>query len=170
MSKLKIQTGVDNAILREISKPIKKIDKAVLKLISDMKETMVASVGVGLAAPQVGKNIRLILVILNVETDQQRMIPMINPEIIFQSVETCFGEEGCLSVPKVFQQVRRFQEIKVKFLSAENYEQMLKLSDYNARVVQHEIDHLDGILFVDRIEKTNKVIGANCAKIEKTAF
>ena len=151
MKKLKIETGTDNKILREISKPVKKIDKQLLKFIKEMEFTLDNSNAVGLAAPQVGENIRVLIAKFNHGTDHEVNVPMINPEIVWASEEMDIDEEGCLSIPDYFNKVVRHSEIIVKFLDVKNREQMLKLSGFNGRVVQHEIDHLDGILFVDKM-------------------
>ncbi len=153
MSKLTVQTGNDNPVLRNVSKKVEKVDKSIVKLVRDMEETMHAEKGVGLAAPQVGVNRRVILVLLNVDTAQEMILPMINPEIVLASDETEVGEEGCLSLPKIFDNVRRSKEITVQFRDVKGREQFLKLNDFNARVVQHEIDHLNGVLFTDHVEK-----------------
>lgn len=158
MAKLKIETGTENEVLREVSKPVKKVDKTVQTLIVDMEKTMEKNNGCGLAAPQVGVHSRVILVKLNQQTDQEVNIAMVNPEIVFHSEDTEVDTEGCLSVPDVFDQVRRFRDVIVKFLDKKGREQMLKLSELNARVVQHEVDHLDGVLFVDKIEKGSESV------------
>jgi peptide deformylase len=151
---MKIETGTDNPILREKAKAVRKIDKATLKLIQNMEETMEKDNGCGLAAPQVGVGQRIIVVKLNQQTDQEVNLAMVNPEIVFHSEETEVDTEGCLSVPKVFDLVRRWRDVIVKFQDKKGREQMLKLSELNARVVQHEIDHLDGVLFTDKVEQT----------------
>jgi len=151
MAKLKIETGTDNEILRQVAKPVKKVDKTILKLIQDMKETMDKSNGVGLAAPQVGQSIRVIVTKFNHDTKQEINVGMVNPQIVFRSETTEIGEEGCLSVPGQYDNVLRSKEIIVKFLDEKGREMMLKLQDLSARIVQHEIDHLDGILFIDKI-------------------
>ena len=153
MGKLKIETGTDNPILRQKAKIVRKIDKQILKLIQNMEQTMEQDNGCGLAAPQVGVGERVIIVKLNQQTDQEVNLAMINPEIVFHSEETEVDTEGCLSVPKVFDLVRRYRDLIVKFQDKKGREQMLKLSELNARVIQHEIDHLDGILFTDKLEK-----------------
>ncbi len=165
MSKLTIQTGTDNLILRQKSLPVKKVGKETLKLIKDMEETMKAENGVGIAAPQVGSNVRVVLVTFNLNTAQEQIVALINPEIIYKSREEELDEEGCLSVPKQFDQVWRSREVVVKFWDLNGKEKMLKLSGFNARVVQHEIDHLDGVLFVDRVEKV--VIGKMAKKVDQ---
>lgn len=153
MALLKVETGTDNQKLRQISQPVRKVDKNILKLIKNMEATMEKESGCGLAAPQVGELLRVVIVMLNQQTDQEVIIPMINPEIVFHSEEMEVGEEGCLSVPDYFDEVKRYKDIVVKYQDAKGREQMLKLSDLNARVVQHEIDHLNGILFVDKLVK-----------------
>lgn len=167
MSKLKVETGTANQILRQISQPVKKIDKNISKLIQNMEQTMFEDNGCGLAAPQVGVHQRIIVVLLNQQTDQEIVLPMINPEIVFHSKETNLDTEGCLSVPGVFDVVKRWDEIVIKFLDKKGREQMLKLNDLNARVVQHEIDHLDGILFVDKlVEKAEAMRAERAGKIK----
>jgi peptide deformylase len=151
MSVLPVLTGTENTVLRTVSKKIPKVNRDVLELIKKMQETVVVENGVGLAAPQVGHNVRLILVKL-----ANRFLPMINPELREFSQEQCSGEEGCLSVPGKFGMVLRAKEVLVEFLDEAGKEQRLRLKDFEARIVQHEIDHLDGVLFVDRIEKTEK--------------
>lgn len=160
MSRLKIETGTSNAVLREKSKPVKKVDKDILKLLQNMEETMHTDGGCGLAAPQVGVHKRVIIVMLNQSTDQELVLGMVNPEIVFHSEATYYDTEGCLSVPGVFDEVERYEDIVVKFLDKKGREQMLKLADLNARVVQHEIDHLDGVLFVDKIVEKAELVRA----------
>lgn len=151
MAVLKVETGTENAVLRQASKPVRKIDRNIQKLIKDMETTMEVDNGCGLAAPQVGQHVRVIMVKLNQMTDQEVNIAMINPEITYFSEEKYIDEEGCLSVPDYFDEVERAVDIIVKFQDIKSRQQMLKMSDLNARVVQHEIDHLDGILFTDKI-------------------
>lgn len=151
MAVLKVETGEQNAILREKSMPVRKIDRTIQKLVKDMEVTMEVDNGCGLAAPQVGHHVRVIMVKMNQMSDQEFNIPMINPDIIFKSDETYIDEEGCLSIPGFFDVVERAVDIVVKFQDMKGREQMLKLTDLNARVVQHEIDHLDGVLFTDRV-------------------
>jgi len=148
---LKIETGENNPVLRKKSEPLKAINKKILRLINDMGKIIKKESGAGLAAPQVGKNIRLILVLLN----NKNIIPMINPEIITHSEETEYAEEGCLSLPGKWGNVQRCKEITVRYSDEKNGERTLKLSKFNARVVQHEIDHLNGILFTDYLEEAH---------------
>ena len=156
MSKLKIQTWDDNEILRSISDPIKSHE---LRLYKSLALDMVKHIknpenwGVGLAAPQVGVNKRLIVVSLMNDYDDEnyRTIPMINPEIIENSWMKCSDKEGCLSVPWESGSVERYTWVRVNFLDIEWKKYSLKLENLAARIVQHEIDHLDGVLFTDKV-------------------
>ena len=158
MTKLKIQTGTENKILRTRSERIGKIDKKTKKLIDNMIETLLAQQGLGLAAPQVGKNIRIILARLNYETAEEMIKPLINPEILFTSKETYIAEEGCLSLPNCFKPVERFKMIRVRFDDVRGGSQILELEDLNARIIQHEVDHLNGVLFVDRVKEEDMAL------------
>lgn len=163
MSKLSIEIGADNEILRAKSSPIKRIDKSIKKLAKDMMETMVKSNGMGLAAPQVGVNKRLNIVLFNYDTDHEMMIPLVNPEIQSFSKEKNSSEEGCLSLPGIYKPVERSNHVRLKFQDLKGNTQILELDDMNARVVQHETDHLDGILFIDRVEEQAKDKQTNAA-------
>lgn len=156
MAKLKIITGEDNPILRAVSEPVKKFDDELKKLVKDMKETMIKVSGLGLAAPQVGVNLRVFVLFLDYKKKDEKVIAMINPEILEHSLDTEIAEEGCLSVPKFFADVERFRSVKVMFFDVEGIRQALDLSGLDAREVQHEYDHLDGVLFVDRVREQTK--------------
>lgn len=114
-----------------------------------MEVTVKKAKGVGLAAPQIGENIRLILVQMN----GKQFLPMVNPEISEFSLDNTYDEEGCLSIPGEFGNVWRAKEVMVSFLDEVGRPKKLRLNDFSARIVQHEIDHLNGILFVDRISE-----------------
>ena len=145
-----IQTGQKNEILRQRSKEVPSLTKKLKKLILDMFDTLKKQDGLGLAAPQVGENVRIALVRFNNGTKEEMVVTLINPEIIWKSEEMEEAEEGCLSLPDQYVQVMRYKKIKLKFTDAKGMEHILELSDLNARVVQHEIDHLDGILICDK--------------------
>ncbi len=160
---MKIEIGEDNPILRNKSLPVKGADKVFLRA---MKDTMLQYEGLGLAAPQVGINerifvMRLLRDELQNETDETTVeeshpinytiLECINPEIISMGDEMIDGEEGCLSIPKVYKDVPRAREITVKFENGKGKEQVFTLEGMNARIFQHEYDHLDGILFIDRV-------------------
>lgn len=153
MAKMSIITGKDNPILLKKSKEVSKIDKGVLKLIKDMKETLLSDDGVGLAAPQVGMNVRIIIIALQKGKKISKdfaLVSMINPRIITFSDDACVAEEGCLSLPGDFINVERAKSITVSYLNERGGEVALALSDINARIVQHEVDHLNGILITER--------------------
>ncbi len=144
--KLPITSGKDNPILRAPSKPVLKMTKKILKLLRDMEETMFAENGVGIAAPQVGVNLTMALMLI----DQKRVTAIINPKIVAHSSEKEEGEEGCLSLRGQWGKVERFTEVVIEFLTPLMEKRTLKLSGFNARIAQHETDHLNGILFIDR--------------------
>jgi len=148
---LPLQTGTENEILRAKSARVTSFDKKLKKLVADMKETMLAADGVGLAAPQIGQNIRVITILFQADKHTCRQMEMINPEIIETSCEYELGEEGCLSIPGEWGKVDRPACVTIRFQDASGREQTLQMNELNSRVVQHEIDHLDGVLFVDRI-------------------
>lgn len=151
MGLLTMVRGRDNKILRTVSKPVAKIDRKLLKFIEDMKVTMDHEKGVGLAAPQVGENIRVVICKFNHDTPHELIIPMINPVITKKSEEMVLGEEGCLSLPGLYDAIARHESLTVKYLDTKGRENVLKLSEYNARVVQHEVDHIDAHLYIDHL-------------------
>jgi peptide deformylase len=144
----------DNPVLRQRAKKLKKIEPSTQKLIDDMIETMLDAPGVGLAAPQVGVSLRVIVVEIPKDDDDSRAgtkLQLINPEILKSEGEQ-IGEEGCLSIPGYVGIVKRFEHVTVKGLNRKGKEVKIKAEGYLARVLQHEVDHLDGILFTDRLE------------------
>ncbi len=144
MSVLPIVTGADTPILRSKTKMVPKVTKEIQKLLKDMQETTVAADGLGLAAPQIGRSERVCIVQMG-----GRLTPLINPEIIRKSEEMEYAEEGCLSLPKVWVQVPRSTSILVRYLDVRGAQQERLLVKMDARVVQHEVDHLEGKLIVD---------------------
>ena len=146
---LNIETGRDNKILRKKSDVVRDITKKTVKLIKDMEQTMIQSKGVGLAAPQVGVHERIILVTLG----NKKILPMINPNIIGVSEDTAVMEEGCLSLPGVWGNVRRAKKITVQFETIKKQKLVMNFENFEAREIQHEIDHLDGILFTDYLDE-----------------
>ncbi len=149
MATLPIILGADNPILRRKTKPVLKVTKKVLKLIDDMHDTMIDAKGVGLAAPQVDSESRVCLATIN-----EKITALINPEITERSRETALDEEGCLSLPHTWVAVPRSVEITLKYLDVKGRPQERKLTHFDARVVQHEVDHLEGVLIVDYLGKT----------------
>ena len=154
---LPIQTGSENPILRKKSTAVKQFDKKLKKFAKDMVETMLKKDGVGLAAPQVGVNTRMITINFEIGEGKFRAFALFNPKILDASVECVEGEEGCLSIPGEYGKVNRFREITLEFQDENGEKRVLQLDNFNARLAQHEIDHLDGILFIDKvIGKTRK--------------
>jgi peptide deformylase len=153
MAVLGLEKGENNKILRNISKPLKKVEKKLVKFLEDMKVTMIKAEGIGLAAPQVSQNIRVVICRFNHSTPHEIIVSMINPEIIEKSDEMDEREEGCLSLPGKFVKVWRHKTLTVKFLDGKGKEHILKLKGLNARIVQHEVDHIDGMLYIDRVKE-----------------
>lgn len=144
MAPLPIVIGEKNPVLHTKTKPVKKITKTVLKLVDDMEETVALARGAGIAAPQVGSLERICLAFIG-----KKMVPLINPSITWKSEETDIAEEGCLSLPEVWLNIVRSTSIILAYESLDGKKRELKLQGFDARVVQHEVDHLDGILITD---------------------
>ncbi|HPP70462.1 MAG TPA: peptide deformylase [Pseudothermotoga sp.] len=137
-------------VLRKKAKEIEKIDEAVKSLVKELFDIMYATDGIGLAAPQIGVSLRLFVM------DDGTPRALINPVITFKSKETNVAEEGCLSVPEVFENVERSNEVSIKYFDINGDEIEERLTGYSARVAQHEYDHLDGILFIDLIPASRR--------------
>lgn len=152
MPTLPIITGQDTPILRTKTKPVLKITKELISLVADMAETMITAKGAGLAAPQVNRTERICIAMIG-----GKLTPLINPVITWKSEKIEIAEEGCLSLPDIWLMVPRSVEIIVTFLSPEGKKRELKLEHFDARVVQHEVDHLEGKLIVDYAQ--SKVAG-----------
>lgn len=149
-------------ILREKALPVEEVTPEILNLIKDMAETMYTASGVGLAASQVGVPKRIILV----DGEEDGLIVLINPMIIKSEGEVV-EEEGCLSVPDIYTQVKRSSKVTIKALNENGDPIEITKEDLIARALQHEIDHLDGILFIDRIGRMEKQILLNKLKKKK---
>ena len=152
MSRLKIITE-GNPILRNKSQEIAEITPKIKQLILDMAETMQKDEGIGLAAPQIGQNIRLIVV-----NTASGPLALINPKITWKSLRKEIEEEGCLSCPDTFGPVKRAKVIYVKALNKDNKNVSFRAQGLFARVIQHEVDHLDGILFFHRLSSFKKIL------------
>jgi len=149
MAVLEIRKAGDK-ILKEKAQPVLKIDKRVKKLLDYMAETMVNADGVGLAAPQVGVSLRIIIVDVG-----EGLIELINP--VITACEGCeLGNEGCLSIPGVFGEVERFAEVTVEGLNRFGKRVHIIATGLLGRALQHEIDHLEGILFIERAQTIHK--------------
>jgi peptide deformylase len=149
----------DNPILRKKARPIKTFDERLQTLIEDMIETMRVANGVGLAGPQINQPLRLVVVETLPDFDEEDnaingsrdLIVLVNPEIVWDSKETVEGIEGCLSIPGWIGEVARHESIRVRALDRYGKKIRLRLNNWMARIVQHEIDHLDGVLYIDRL-------------------
>lgn len=146
--KLKIHTYPDDILRKKTAKIKDPLSKEIQELIPQMFDAMHASNGLGLAAPQVGKDLRLCII----EEDGVQYV-LINPQITAQSKKTILMEEGCLSFPKQFMLIKRPEEVKVRYLDKDGKACKIKAQGLLARAFQHEIDHLDGKLIIDRVKR-----------------
>ncbi len=145
----------EHQVLRQKAKKVKRVDASTQKLIDDMFESMHAANGLGLAAPQIGVSLRVLVIELPKDKEDPgsgESIALVNPEIVKSDGEQ-FGEEGCLSIPGYVGMVRRAMKVTVKGLNRKGKEVRVKGEGLLARALQHEVDHLDGVLFTDRLEK-----------------
>jgi peptide deformylase len=156
MALLEIKNCMD-PVLRKLCLPIENIDGELVTLSENMVETTLAAPGIGLAANQIGLPWRMFVVNIGVETDKENLVTIINPEIT--AIEGSeIGEEGCLSIPDVVAEVNRSSQIEVKGYDLDGNEIRYEAQGYLARAFQHEIDHLNGILFWDNLGKMKRDI------------
>ncbi|PNU21706.1 peptide deformylase [Geothermobacter hydrogeniphilus] len=155
MALLKIVHHPD-PVLKKVAAPVTDFDAGLRRLAEDMAETMYAAPGVGLAAPQVGVSKRLIVLDCSPK-DEKQLVVAVNPKIVFGEGESC-EEEGCLSVPNYYAKVERKARVQVQYQDLEGVEQLVEVEGLWSTCFQHEIDHLDGILFVDRLSPLKKNI------------
>lgn len=153
MALLEIKKAGD-PVLKKVCEPVVKIDKRLRKLLDDMAETMYASEGVGIAAPQVGESIRAVVVDVDRKNKKSRY-DLINPVITYRE-GSAIDNEGCLSCPDLFGDVERAEKIRVEYISRFNKKKTLEADGLLARCIQHEIDHLDGQLFIDIAQNITK--------------
>jgi peptide deformylase len=142
--------------LRQVSEPIKKIDAGIRKLVEDMFETMYDAPGIGLAAIQVGTPKRVVTMDLAKKDDPKQPQVFVNPEILWSSEEKATYEEGCLSIPEFYGDVERPAQVKVKYLDLEGAPHEIEANGLFATCLQHEIDHLNGVLFIDHLSKLKR--------------
>ncbi|WP_375201708.1 peptide deformylase [Hyphococcus sp.] len=142
--------------LREVSKPVDKVDDALRALMDDMLETMYDAPGIGLAAIQVGVPKRVIVMDLAGKDEEPEPRFFVNPEILHPSEEMNLYEEGCLSVPEYFDEVERPARCRVKYLDYNGEEQILEAEGLLATCIQHEMDHLEGVLFIDYLSRLKR--------------
>ena len=142
--------------LRLKSEPVTKIDDSVKKLVTEMFEAMYAAPGIGLAAIQLGEAKRVITMDLAKKDDPKEPQVFINPEILWTSDDKNLHEEGCLSIPEYYEEVERPAEVKVKYIDLEGKPHEVHATGLLATCLQHEIDHLNGVLFIDHISKLKR--------------
>ncbi len=143
-------------ILRKICKPLEKVDDSIKKLMQEMLETMYAAPGIGLAAVQVGILKRLVVIDISKDKENREPLFFINPEILHKSKKTSVYEEGCLSLPGQFAEIERPAECTLKYVDLNGKQKELKAEGLLATCIQHEVDHLNGILFIDYLSKLKK--------------
>jgi peptide deformylase len=141
-------------VLRQPAKRVTKIDDEIRQLVKQMLQTMYSEDGIGLAAPQVGVNKQVIVIDCELDKSEIPPVVLINPVITKTGEQVCAIQEGCLSIPQVFLDVVRPEVIEVSFKDEQGRPHKLKADGLLARVIQHEIDHLNGVMFVDRVENT----------------
>ena len=154
MSKKKILIEPD-PILRKKCEPLENVDDNVRKLMNDMLETMYKAPGIGLAAIQVGILKRIVVIDIS-KKEKKTPLFLVNPEIIYKSKNTSVYEEGCLSLPGQFAEIERPAECHIKYIDYNGKEKKLETNGLLATCIQHEIDHLNGILFIDYLSKLKK--------------
>jgi len=143
-------------LLRQASKPIEQIDTEIQRLADDMLETMYDAPGIGLAAIQIGVPRRMLVIDVAREGEEKKPLVFINPEIVASSDERSVYEEGCLSIPDYYAEVERPARVTVKHLDRDGKELVTEAEGLLATCVQHEIDHLNGVLFIDHISRLKR--------------
>ena len=145
-----------NKILRQVSKPVETVNETEQKLMDDMLDTMYAAKGIGLAAIQIGIPKRIIVMDLSKDQDKNEPMYFVNPIIKNKNIQKSIYEEGCLSVPGQFAEVERPSKCEVEYLDYYGQKKVLKAEGLLATCIQHEMDHLEGILFIDHLSKLKK--------------
>jgi peptide deformylase len=169
MALLPILTAPDPR-LKQTSQPVKQVDAGVRRLMDDMLETMYQAPGIGLAAPQVGVLKRVIVLDIAREGDEPQPLRLANPEVVWVSDEDVTYSEGCLSVPEHYADVARPKACRVKYLDHENKAREIAAEGLLATCLQHEIDHLDGVLFIDHLTSLKRnIILRKLLKAKKAA-
>ena len=147
---------VPNPVLKQVSKPVPEVTDAVRTLMDDMLETMYAAPGIGLAAIQIGEPVNVIVMDLAREGEKPNPQYFVNPEILEAAEETKPYEEGCLSVPEVYEEVERPARVKLRYLDYHGQEVVEWAEGLYATCIQHEMDHLKGVLFIDYLSRLKK--------------
>ena len=147
---------IPDPLLRKVSDPVSSVNTEIKNLMDDMLETMYAAPGIGLAAVQIGVLKRIIVIDLSKENEKKNPLFIVNPKITFKSNELISYEEGCLSIPNQFAEVKRPSSCKLNFLDYNGKKKEISADGLLATCIQHEVDHLDGILFIDHLSKLKK--------------
>lgn len=148
--------------------PVESVDESVAQLMDDMLETMYLAPGIGLAAPQVGVTKQVLVVDVSPKNEPRNPLRMANPEIVWRSEERAAYEEGCLSLPEQFAEVERPARVRIRYLDKSNTVQETEADGILATCVQHEMDHLDGVIFVDHVSALKRrMILRKLAKMKK---
>ncbi|MCR5857841.1 peptide deformylase [Mesorhizobium sp. J428] len=157
-------------LLRQVSKPVERVDAPLLKFAGDMLDTMYDAPGIGLAAIQVGEPLRLVVIDLAKEGEAPAPQIFINPEIVASGDDSNIHEEGCLSIPDYYAEVERPASVTVRYLDKDGKQQELAADGLLATCLQHEIDHLNGVLFIDHISKLKRdMVMRKFRKLARTA-
>ncbi len=143
-------------VLRQVSKPVERIDEPLLKLADDMLETMYDAPGIGLAAIQIGEPLRMLVIDLAKEGEPPAPHVFINPDVLESGSERSVYEEGCLSIPDYYAEVERPATVRVRYLDRDGRLQEIEADGLMATCLQHEVDHLNGVLFIDHISKLKR--------------
>jgi len=147
---------VPNPVLKQVSSPVEGVDNDLRQLMDDMLETMYAAPGIGLAAIQVGVPRQVIVMDLARQEDPPEPRFFVNPEILWASDETALYEEGCLSVPEVYDEVARAAQVRLRYLDYNGQEVVEEAEGLFAVCIQHEMDHLKGVLFIDHLSRLKR--------------
>jgi peptide deformylase len=147
---------VPNPLLKQVSQPVDKVDDALRALMDDMLETMYDAPGIGLAAIQIGVPKRVIVMDLSREGEDKQPRYFVNPEIVWASDDTAPYEEGCLSVPEYFDEVERPSRVKLRYLNYQGEQVEEDADGLFAVCIQHEMDHLEGVLFIDHLSRLKR--------------
>ena len=145
-----------NKLLRQVSKPVEKVGNQERKLMDDMLETMYEAPGIGLAAIQIGEPKRIIVMDISRDENKKEPLYLVNPVIKNKNLEKAIYEEGCLSVPDQFAEIERPNTCDIEYLDYEGKKQILKAEGLLAVCIQHEMDHLEGVLFIDYLSKLKR--------------
>ena len=158
---------VPNPVLKQVSQPVDKVDDELRALMDDMLETMYDAPGIGLAAIQIGVPKRVIVMDLAGPDEEKAPRYFVNPEILWASEDTAPYEEGCLSIPEIYDEVERPARVKLKYLNYQGDEVIEDAEGLFAVCIQHEMDHLEGVLFIDHLSRLKR--DRAVAKVKKQA-